>query len=99
MANLKRFTAMLLCLMLVSVLAVSSAYIAHEMGHDCTGHDCPICQMVSLSGNLLRVLGLAVLLLWAVFSLSGEKYAHMARQGLRIYVSGTPVSLKTRLNN
>ena len=99
MTNRKRITALLLCIGLVFALAVSSAFIAHDAGHDCTGEDCPICRMVAVSVNLLRTIGLAVLMLSALFALLRERFAHREHQGLCQPASGTLVSWKIRLND
>ncbi len=99
MTNRKRITALLLCIGLVFALAVSSAYIAHEAGHDCSGEDCPICQMIAVNVNLLRTIGLAVLTLLALFVLLQGRYAHWEQQRLCLPASGTLVSWKIRLND
>ncbi len=87
MTNRRRVTALLLCIGLVFALAVSSAFIAHEAGHDCTGNDCPICQMIAVNVNLLRTIGLAVLLLLALFALLRGRFAH--RHGHDLPAAGT----------
>ena len=99
MTNRKRITALLLCIGLVFALAVSSAFIAHEAGHDCTGDDCPICQMVSVSETLLRTIGLAVLMLLALFALPRGRFAHRECRRLCLPAFGTLVSWKIRLND
>lgn len=99
MTNRKRITAMMLCIGLVLALAVSSAYIAHEAGHNCSGEDCPVCQMIAINVNLLRTIGLAVLLLLALFAPLGGRIAHRERQRLYLPASGTLVSWKIRLND
>jgi len=99
MTNRKRITAMLLCLGLVLALSVSSVFIAHETGHDCSGEDCPICQMVAVNVNLLRTIGLAVLILLVLFALRRGRFAHRERRQLCLLASGTLVSWKIRLND
>ena len=99
MTNRKRITALLLCIGLVFALAVSSAFIAHEAGHSCSGEDCPICRMIAVNVNLLRTIGLAVLLLLALFALLLGRFAHRDRQRLCLPASGTLVSWKIRLND
>ena len=99
MTNRKRIGALLLCVGMVLALFVSSAYIAHEAGHDCSGEDCPICQMIAVNVNLLRTLGLAVLLLVALFVLSRRGLTHQILHRLALPTSGTLVSWKIRLND
>ncbi len=99
MTNRRRVAALLICIGLVFALSVSSAFIAHEAGHSCSGEDCPICQMIAVSVNLLRAIGLAVLLLPALFALLRETFAHRDWQRFYMPASGTPVSWKIRLND
>ncbi len=99
MTNQRRAAALLLCIGLVLALAVSSVFIAHEAGHDCSGHDCPICRMVAVSANLLRTMGLAVIILLALFALLRERFARREQEGLCLPASGTLVSWKIRLDN
>ncbi len=99
MPNRKRITALLLCIGLVFALAVSSTYIAREAGHDCSGEDCPICQMIAVNVNLLRTIGLAVLILLALFAMLRGRFAHWEQPQLCLPASGTLVSWKIRLND
>ena len=64
MTGRKRFGALLLCIGLLLVLSVSTAFIAHEADHDCCGEDCPICRTIAVNISLLRTLGLAVLMMF-----------------------------------
>ncbi len=99
MTNRKRITALLLCVGLVFALAVSSAYTAHEAGHDCSGEDCPICHMIVVNMNLLRIIDLAVGILLALFALLACGFTHREQQGLRLPAADTLVSRKIRLND
>ncbi|MBR4710903.1 MAG: hypothetical protein IKP10_02650 [Clostridia bacterium] len=99
MANRKRLGALLICAALLLALIVSSAFIAHEAGHDCSGEDCLICRMIAVNANLPHTIGLAVIILAAliVFARGGS-----FRHGQRVSVlpaSGTLVSWKIRLND
>ncbi|MCR4884967.1 MAG: hypothetical protein K6A68_15465 [Clostridiales bacterium] len=99
MTNRRRVAAFLLCIGFVFALAVSSAFIAHEAGHNCSGHGCPICQMIAANVNLLRTLGLAVLILLALFAMLQGRFAHRNQQRLCLSASDTLVSWKIRLND
>lgn len=99
MTNRKRIAAMLLCIGLVFALAVSSACIAHEAGHSCSGEDCPICRMIAVNMNLLRTVGLAVFLLLALFAPLRKRFSHREQQRFDLPASGTLVSWKIRLND
>ena len=99
MTNRKRIAALLVCIALVFALAVSSAFIAHEAGHDCSGNDCPICRMIALNVDLLRTFGLVVLLLLVPAALQWGKFTRLKQRRSCLPVSGTPVSRKVRLND
>ena len=99
MTNRRRVAALLLCIVFVFALAVSSAFIAHEAGHDCAGNDCPICRMIAVSMDLLRAAGIAVLMLLALFFVLQKKAALREWQRLCLPASGTLVSWKIRLND
>ena len=99
MTNAKRTGALMLCIALAFVLAVSTAYIVHEADHDCSGEDCPICRMIVVNIKLLSSLGLAVIaLLVLLFQLSGQAVRSRRDQHTRFF-SGTLVSWKIRLDD
>ena len=99
MTNRKRIGVLMLCIGLILVLSVSTAFIAHEADHDCCGEDCPICQTIAVNIRLLRTVGLAVVLL-AVLTVLLDGQAVRFRRNRYAHVSfGTLVSLKIRLND
>ena len=99
MMNAKRTGALMLCIALALVLAVSTVYIVHEADHDCSGEDCPICRMIAVNIKLLSSLGLAVIaLLVLFFQLSGQAVRSRRDQHTRFF-SGTLVSWKIRLDD
>ena len=99
MANRRRVSALILCVGLVLILAVSTVFIAHEADHDCCGEDCPICRMIALTTALMRILCLiaATGLLWSVLSAASSAFRHPVSVCLRR--EDTPVSRKTRIND
>lgn len=99
MTNRKRAAALLLCVALVFALALSSAFIAHEVGHECSGEDCSVCRMIAVSANLPRIIALIVLTLSALFALLRERFAHRVPRRLCAPASFTLVSWKIRLND
>ncbi len=99
MTNAKRAGAMILCIGLVLVLAVSVAFIAHEADHDCSGEDCPICQAIAVNIRLLRLAGTAAIVLAAFFFLLSGPSAASRQDRYHCFRSGTPVSWKVRLND
>jgi hypothetical protein len=99
MMDRKRFGALLLCIGLILVLSVSTAFIAHEADHDCCGEDCPICRTVAINISLLRTLGLAVLAALFLFFLLSVRPVRCRRERYARFLSGTLVSWKIRLND
>lgn len=99
MTNAKRAGAMILCIGLVLVLAVSVVFIVHEADHDCSGEDCPICQAIAVNIRLLRLAGTAAFFLAAFFFLLSGPSATNRQDRYHCFCSGTPVSWKVRLND
>ena len=94
----KRGNALLLCIGLVLVLLVSSAFLIQEADHDCCGEDCPICRTIAMTTALMRALCLiAVQLIWSVLAVSRSDF-HIPGF-VRLHTEGTPVSRKTRIND
>jgi hypothetical protein len=99
MTNAKRTGALMLCIALALVLAVSTAFIVHEADHDCSGEDCPICRTIAVNIKLLSSLGLAFIALMVLFfQLSGHT-VRSRRDQHALFFSGTLVSWKIRLND
>ena len=100
MKQQKRFIAWIMCIGMILVLFVSSAYIAHEAEHDCsTGEDCEICETIAWMGSLLQRLALLGAALLLLFTLRSLQRVFRASAVLRAYSAPTPVGWKVRLNN
>ncbi|MBR3106847.1 MAG: hypothetical protein IKH30_06640 [Clostridia bacterium] len=99
MTNRKRMGVLALCLGMILVLFVSSAFIAHEAGHVCFGEHCPVCQLIADSLTLFRVMGLAAFALLSMTALSREKTGLCVRGVMRLPAFHTLVSWKIRLND
>lgn len=99
MTNAKRAGALMLCIALALVLAVSTAFIVHEADHDCSGEDCPICRTIAVNIKLLQSLGFAVIALMAYFFLLSGQTVRSRRDQHTRFFSGTLVSWKIRLDD
>ncbi len=99
MSHQKRIGAGLLCVIFVLAMLVSSAFIIHEAGHDCTGEDCPICQAIAMNGQLLRLMGAVILVLAFLPGILYTRHAWADTPRFSLPASGTLVSWKIRLNN
>ena len=99
MTSQKRIGALILCVGMALVLAVSAAFIIHEADHDCSGEDCPVCRMIAVNINLLHALGLAVIAFLSLFFLTFGQSVRSRKDRYACFFSGTPVSWKVRLND
>ncbi|MBR3333425.1 MAG: hypothetical protein IKG23_03975 [Clostridia bacterium] len=84
MTNAKRAGAMILCIGLVLVLAVSVVFIVHEADHDCSGEDCPICQAIAVNIRLLRLAGTAAFFWQPSFSCCPDRLPQTGRTGITV---------------
>lgn len=99
MTGWKRIGALLLCVGLILILSVSTAFVIHEADHDCAGEDCPICRNIAINIRLLRTIGLAALILTAFFFLRTVRFVYDRRNQYACFCPATLVSWKIRLND
>ena len=96
--QIQRVTAVILCILLLSVMTLSVFYIAREADHDCTGADCPVCAMIQTAEQALQFFSagvVPVVWLWgAVLFLFLKK--NMEKTGI---LCRTLIQQKVRLNN
>ena len=90
--------SLILCGLLLVGMLFSSFFVSTEFHHDCSGEDCPICQMVALCESFIDQLGsgftgLAVIIALMVCLYSAVSISVSAIRPL------TLVSAKVRLNN
>ncbi len=76
---------------------VSGIFLIHEIRHDCSGEDCPVCAAMEQCEEAVRTLCTGLVILAAVILsalpllISGSRPSHPV-------LSCTPVSAKTRIN-
>ncbi len=99
MRDRKRLLALLLCVGLLAMLAVSSAYIVLEAGHVCCGKACGICDSVAKTEALLRGMACFALPLLFAAALLPVLKARCALKAARQPALDTLVCWKVRLNN
>lgn len=99
MKNRKRVRALLLCAAFVLMLFVSASYLVHHAGHHCSDDDCPVCRTIAVATELLRVLGILILVFTAASVAVVCRYAWHRRNRTGLPVYGTLVSWKIRLND
>ena len=100
MRDQKRLFAWLLCIGLVLVLSVSSAYIVLEAGHPCCGRaSCEICETVAKTEAVLHSILLCALILLPVFGAISIPRSFSALAGTRLNALPSLVRWKVRLND
>ena len=99
MKTQNRLLALLICACLLFVLFASSAYIAHEADHQCTGKHCEVCENIARMEALLQSFVLLGVVLHFLFSLPAFLRVLRAEESLCAYHAPTLVSWKVRLNN
>jgi hypothetical protein len=68
--------------------------------HDCTGDDCPVCMLVHHFSDILRKLGIVLMMLAAaLFTVLTALNGVLMRRSFEGAGMNTPVSLKVQLNN
>ncbi|MBP5159522.1 MAG: hypothetical protein ILP10_04415 [Lachnospiraceae bacterium] len=94
----KRITACVMAIMMLAIMLFSAFFVAHEMEHDCTGEDCPVCACIEWCENALHRMGAGLLagvvrtMTWIAILLSVCLVTlFVARR--------TPVSGKVRIND
>ena len=97
--NHRRLYAGLLCVALVLLLFVSSAYIVCEARHECAGETCAVCAQLLQAKALIQRFALAAFLLLTLFAALTLKRAFSALEGTPRAFRRTLVSWKVRLNN
>ncbi len=99
MTNKKRLAALILAVLVLLALMTSLFVIIHEADHDCTGEDCPICAVIAVCRNTLKLLGDALAALAVVFAC----FCFAASSAILYFFEKTnqetPVSLKVKLLN
>ena len=99
MRNQRRICALILFIGLSLIMSVSLAYIALEAHHDCCGEDCPICETIAVNIQLIRTLGLALLIPAAILFLRRGQAVRCRHDRHIRFFTGTLVSWKVRLDD
>ncbi len=96
MAKFKRVASVVFAGLFVFVMMFSLFVIASEADHDCSGADCPICEMIAVCRNILKTLSGAVVALAALFSAfcAVMRLVPLCKNGAG---TETPISLKVKL--
>ena len=98
MMTKKRISALLLAALFLFVMLWSSAYIAAEAGHDCTGENCPVCYQINICRSTIKTLSLfvAAAAFFAAFIYMPCRFIFACMGVMQSY---TLVSLKVKLSD
>ncbi|MBQ6174119.1 MAG: hypothetical protein IJK28_05800 [Clostridia bacterium] len=99
MPDRRRNIAGLLCVVLVTAILVSSAFLILEADHDCAGENCAICRMIAVNAEVLRLAGAALLALFGLLPIRELQAFHPASFRPFRSVAGSLVRLKVRLDD
>ena len=74
-------------------------YIAHESHHECSGEECPVCQVIIISVQNIRLLGLAlassvVVIAFKAFERHNSSFIYKS-----LFKANTLIAQKIRLND
>ena len=94
----QRFATAFLCIMLLTLMLFSCLLILVEHGHDCSGNECPICNLIDQAEATLTCLGTAEHIPNGWILLSKEHSVSRARPLQPASILITPVHLKVRQN-
>ncbi len=95
---LERSIAVLIAAVFLFGMLFSALFIAEESLHDCSGEDCPICQMIAQCESFVKRISPAIIL--AVLAFFSVELACTYRiEACSDIVRTTPLSLRVRLNN
>lgn len=85
---------------LLFVFTISSIfYTAHEMHHECSGEDCPICYVMQLSTDRLKLLTFALASILVVVGLKKLRAVSIYINREFLLKADTLISQKIRLND
>ena len=98
MSSRKRLFALLLCVGMMLMLLVSSAYLVSAAGHCCAAHGCRICEAMNRTAKLLSVFSFCAVLL-ALFLGANTRVAEAQETSAPFVRRLTLVGWKVQLNN
>lgn len=99
-AYTKRAVAMLLCVIIAAAFLLAALFTSAHFHHDCTGNDCPVCMLVHHFSDMLRKLGIILMMFAAsLFAAQNTLKSALMYHPFQYIEKNTPVSLKVQMNN
>lgn len=83
----------------IAFTVFSLVFAAAEAGHDCSGDDCPICFVIQVAGQNVKLLSLALCAAGAFFARRYFAEKLSFKNSYQTFFNNSLISLKTRLNN
>ncbi|MBR1913060.1 MAG: hypothetical protein IJ828_11995 [Treponema sp.] len=77
----------------------SVLYISHESHHECSGEDCPVCLVIAISMQNMKLSGIALVVSAILFSYAFKGNCFFSSIYLSIFTCETLISKKIRLND
>lgn len=94
----RRKTALILTILFVFVMLFSHIFVIAEADHECTGEDCPICEIIAIVSDTIKglsLIGSAVVICAAlVFGIVKSLYVNNEAQSI-----SSLITLKVKLSN
>ena len=90
--------ALFLAAALLALTVFSISFSAAERFHECHGDDCPICQLLQITEQNIKLLSLALFFAVAVGGARFKKFEDASILCVPVLKSNTLVSQKIRLN-
>ena len=95
--SMRKTTAWVAMIATVLVMLFSCIFISNHVNHECTGHDCPVCAVVSQCENNLKTIGAVIAVCIGLFLFvqvaKAENILDLA------FVADSLISQKVRMNN
>ncbi|MCR5652928.1 MAG: hypothetical protein K6F88_03915 [Ruminococcus sp.] len=98
MTKRNRIIALALAAVILFVMAFSLFVVAAEAGHHCHGEDCPICELIAVCENNIRLMSSVLVFVLLIIALTLTR-AFIDEINKSAYQPLTLVSLKVKLTN
>ena len=97
MMNKKKIT-IILTFLFIFVLLFSHIFVIVEANHDCSGEDCPICKIIAIVSDTIKVLSLIGFLIIICLAI-GFGYLKLLHIESEAHSVVSLISLKVKLSN
>lgn len=94
-----RIAAVITCLAIILVSALSFSYVAEETYHECSGPDCQVCLAVHNADNTIRVITSAKTTVMSALNVVSFAVIMVIGFLCTVLIRKTPINTKVRLNN